>query len=442
MAQTATASLINSLIDANSVVLKQQIDTNAAALKAQIAALTFYGAPVNAVKAPVIVYPVIPTLTQGVTMIIVKPTNSGDAAIFSGTLPAGLTFDPNTGAIMGTPTTVVTGSYIITATNAGGTSSVALIISVLAPVVIVPPTNTPGGKSSPALTYSNQSDLVITGLSIDGAGKSVNLLTLNSCNNVHITLCRFSNTNGDSIHLNNCTNVTVDYCFFTMVNFGVNAIKCVGTKVNNNQGLNRWAPVQYSGNFSHWVQFNGCSGSGQQVNNNVFEDVQGVAVHPHDGISIYQSSGVAGSPIQINGNWIRGGQTDGGWPNSGDTGVGITAPDVSGSYYEVKNNIVVNSGVNGIIVVASGSNILIDGNIIYNDNKTAKVSYDGLTCTGTVTATTISNNRVLWLTSSGGYTGYWFGGSATKSGVTLSNNNWQDTTLKASVLPATIITYK
>jgi hypothetical protein len=434
----ASASAINALIDANSATLKAQIDTNATALKAQISAMTFYPAPIT-IRPPVISYASVPTLTQGVAMTAITPSNSGDAATFSGTMPAGLSLNAGNGSISGTPTAVGTTSVSITAINAGGSTTATVPITVTAPVVVPP---MPGGKASGTLTYSNQSNLTISGLSFDGAKGSVNLLTLNNCSNIHITLCRFSNTNGFAIYLNGCTNITVDYCFFTLVNMGVYAYKCAGTKVNNNQGLNRWAPVQYQNNFAHWVQFNACTGSGQQVNNNIFEDVQGVAVHPHDAISIYQSSGVSGSPIQINNNWIRGGQTAGGWPSSGDTGVGITAPDVSGNYYEVKNNIVVNCGVNGIIVVATGNNILIDGNIMVCDNTTMVTSYDGFTISGTVSAMTVSNNRVRWRTNTGSYTGYWFGGPSTYPGVTLTNNNWNDTSLTSAILPTTIITYQ
>jgi hypothetical protein len=227
-----------------------------------------------------------------------------------------------------------------------------------------------------------------------------------------------------------------------MVNFGVMATNCTGTKVNFNQGLNLWAPVKYNNNFAHWVQFINCSGSGQQINDNAFQSIDGVAIHCHDAITIYQSSGVSGSPIQIKRNKIKGGQWAGGFPNSGDTGVGITAPDVSGNYYEITDNIVVNSGVNGIICVGTGSNILVDKNIIVNDNKNAKVSYDGFTCTGTKTNITVSNNRVHWLDSKGNSVGYWFGGASTIKGGTLTNNNWNDTTLNSSILPDNIISYK
>src|ERR1051325_10767638 len=135
----------------------------------------------------------------------------------------------------------------------------------VAPTVLLP-----GGLTSRPVTYQGKSYFVISGLSFDGAKGSVDLITLNSCSNVHITLCRFANTNGISIRLNNCTNVTVDYNYFNMVNFGVYAYQCAGTKVNYNQGLNLWAPVKYNGNFAHFVQYNGCSGAGQQINNNVF----------------------------------------------------------------------------------------------------------------------------------------------------------------------------
>lgn len=309
------------------------------------------------------------------------------------------------------------------------------------PVVVTPPM--PGGAKSNPVTYSNLNGTLITSLSFDGGGKSVDLLTLNNCQNVHITMCRFSNTDGDSIRLNNCVNCTVDYCFFTMVNFGVCATNCVGTKVNFNQGLNLWAPVKYNGNFAHFVQYINCSGAGQQVNDNIFVNQKGVAVHPHDIISIYQTSGTSASRFQIKRNKIKGGQHDGGWPNSGDTGTGITAPDVSGSYYDITDNICVNSGVNGIIGVASGSNLLYDKNIAVCDDRTMKVSYDGFTFTGTKTNTIVSNNRARWIRPDGSYLGLWLGKTGTTQvGITFTNNNWNDATLTSAIIPDSVITYR
>jgi mucin-19 len=55
-------------------------------------------------------------------------------------LPAGLTFDPTTGTISGTPTVVSPATnYTITAYNAGGTSSTVVNIAVLAPISPVAP---------------------------------------------------------------------------------------------------------------------------------------------------------------------------------------------------------------------------------------------------------------------------------------------------------------
>ena len=65
-----------------------------------------------------------------------SPTSSGGAVVrYSATsLPAGLSLDPSTGIISGTPTTIGSGSYTITATNSGGSTSKTLSLSVIAPL--------------------------------------------------------------------------------------------------------------------------------------------------------------------------------------------------------------------------------------------------------------------------------------------------------------------
>lgn len=314
--------------------------------------------------------------------------------------------------------------------------------------VINPATAMPGGLASKAVSYSYKSNFNITGLSFNGAGQSIDLLTLNNCSNVTITLCRFSNTGGRSIVLNNCSNITIKYNFCTGVGFGVDAIGCTGgIKVDFNQGLNLWQPALYNGNFAHFVQFWNCNGAGMEVNDNTFVNVDFVAYHPHDCISIggdagKGSNGTTASPIYICRNKIFGGQIAGGWPSSGNTGVGITAPDVAGSNYVIQGNIVVNSGVNGIICVGTGSNILVDNNIMLQYDKNAKVSYDGFTISGSKTNMRVTNNRVRWMQSPSSYLGYWFGGSSTFPGVTFSNNNWNDATLTPTSIPAITLSYK
>jgi hypothetical protein len=450
---TATSNAVNGLIDSMAATLKAQIDSSVTALKAQVAQLTFNPDPivvVPVVKAPSITYSTQAPFTVGKPVSAFSPVNGGDAAIYTATLPAGLSIATSTGTISGTPIAAKAATtYTVVASNLGGSSTATLVLTVNAPVIVTPPADPaqPGGKSSAPLSYSGLNNQTITGLSFDGGGKAVDLLRLSNCTNIHVTLCRFSNTNGNSITLSNCTNVTIDYNFFTMVNFGVHAEACIGTQVNHNQGLNLWAPVLYNKNFAHWIQFHNCNSANQSISNNILESITGVAVHPHDSISIDACSGTSASPIKINNNWLRGGQQTA-FPNSGDTGGGIMAPDESGNYYEIKNNIFVNPGCSAFQANGSGSNIVFDNNLIFNNVPTS-VAANGITVLGSHSNMTISNNRVWWLNKlnhavaqSDGETSYYFGGSGTGAGVTLSNNKWLDTTLNASILPATIITYK
>lgn len=315
------------------------------------------------------------------------------------------------------------------------------------PPIIPPISINPGGKPSQPITYNNVNGKKITGLSFDGAKGQVNLLTLNNCSNDTITLCRFSNTAANSITLYNCKGIVINYNFFTTVNFGVHAESCQGTKVEYNQGLNLYGPTKYNNNFAHWVQYHNCNSGGQSISYNKFESDAGVAIHPHDAISIDACSGLTNDPIMIVGNQLLGGQINA-WPTSGDTGGGIMSPDESGNNYVVRGNIMVNPGCAGIQCVGTGSGILLDGNLIYN-NIANPVSAQGLTILGSHSSMTVQNMRVWWLNKqnqainrSDGQTGRWFGGRTTLPGVIQTNNNWLDPTLNASIIKMPLITYK
>ncbi|MDB6126777.1 MAG: Endoglucanase [Verrucomicrobia bacterium] len=82
---------------------------------------------------------------------------SGSPTSFSATgLPAGLTFNSTTHVISGTPTTAGTSVVTITVTNASGTSTFALTITVgaaNAAPVITSPTNAPGTAGTPFVPY-------------------------------------------------------------------------------------------------------------------------------------------------------------------------------------------------------------------------------------------------------------------------------------------------
>ena len=74
------------------------------------------------------------TYTKGTAITANTPTSSGGAVtsyVVSPALPAGLTLNPSTGVISGTPTVATpTASYTFTATNSGGSTNVMLSITV------------------------------------------------------------------------------------------------------------------------------------------------------------------------------------------------------------------------------------------------------------------------------------------------------------------------
>jgi hypothetical protein len=80
-------------------------------------------------------------------------------------LPAGLTFNPTTGQINGTPTLIkARATYTITATNSAGTVSCIWTLEILAPSI---PPQAPGGQTSQIFgSGSTLADLVATGTGI------------------------------------------------------------------------------------------------------------------------------------------------------------------------------------------------------------------------------------------------------------------------------------
>ncbi|MFN8010977.1 MAG: putative Ig domain-containing protein [Holophagaceae bacterium] len=95
--------------------------------------------------------------TRGTAIATNTPSASGGAVVSYGVspaLPAGLSLNPTTGAITGTPTAITpTATYTVTATNSGGSASVGLVIT----VNDVPPS---------ALAYSLNPALYLAGVAI------------------------------------------------------------------------------------------------------------------------------------------------------------------------------------------------------------------------------------------------------------------------------------
>ncbi len=114
------------------------------------------------------------TYTTGTAIAVNAPTSSGGAVVshsVSPSLPAGLSIEPTTGILSGTPTAVsAEAAYTVTATNSGGSTSAALVLTVVAPalvsVTITPSSGdvTAGGSSVPLTARATYSDATSTGV--------------------------------------------------------------------------------------------------------------------------------------------------------------------------------------------------------------------------------------------------------------------------------------
>jgi len=114
---------------------------------------------VNLNPKPVISYTSPQSYTQNVAITSLSPTNVGSAATSysASSLPAGLSIDPVTGIISGTPTTVSSATaYTITATNAAGSGTFSLTITVnpVAPSITYSPASYTFTVNTPAATSS------------------------------------------------------------------------------------------------------------------------------------------------------------------------------------------------------------------------------------------------------------------------------------------------
>lgn len=254
---------------------------------------------------------------------------------------------------------------------------------------------------SSSLIYENINGLVIEGKILGHDLHSDRAITLWNCKNVTIKNCKFLDIHtGVAIYADTCENVVVEHCHFENIHRGFIAASTTygGMIFRNNHVKNLLGSIYGGFVFSQAVQYNGVKGPNNAIINNSIDNILGES-ECEDVINMFNSFGTESSPLQITGNWIRGG----GPKNvlSGDhTGGGITLGDWGGEYQYVENNILVNSGSSGI-GIGGGDFITIINNKIYGSlrpyGNASIVLYNWTpTETGETTSLTVRDNLCNW----------------------------------------------
>lgn len=279
-------------------------------------------------------------------------------------------------------------------------------------------------KASAPVVLNGVNNKTISNLEINNPGG--HCIQLSNCSNITIKNCKLGPSKGEGVFLSNCTNITVTNCTMDSVESGVVADIGSGIKVTYNNVKNVLGPMPRG----QMVQFANVNGSGSCINYNIGENILGQS-HPEDEISLYKSNGTAQDPIQVIGNWIRGG-------GPSVSGGGIMTGDMGGSYILVQDNILINPGQYGISI-ASGHHITIKNNKIYS--KKLPFSNVGLSAYRqypiNTYSNTISNNEVNFTNKYGVLNNLWNAGNA--GDVIDWNTNKYNQNLTESVLPAKII---
>ena len=279
--------------------------------------------------------------------------------------------------------------------------------------------------SSPAISLNGVSNQVLSQLDISGSG--ANCIDLSNCSNITINNCILHSSTLNGVHLYNCKNITITNCFMYNVATGVYAEYSSTVNVNHNQVANVQGPLPRG----QMVQFNNVSGSGNVISYNICENVAGQS-NPEDVINLYKTNGTASSPVQVIGNWIRGG-------GPSTTGGGIMLGDQGGSYMIAQDNILVNPGQYGV-AIASGTNIQVLNNKIFSTQQS--YSNVGLYIWNqyntACSLNTISGNQVSWKNSAGTENDGWNSGNC--GAVSGWSANTFNAPIDASILPAQIIT--
>jgi hypothetical protein len=288
-----------------------------------------------------------------------------------------------------------------------------------------PATTTTTVPASGVINLNGAHDMTISGKTITGG--NVSCITLTNCYNIYITKCNLSNSTANGITLNNCTNITMESNNISNVSSGIVVSNCPSGSINlySNQMRNMTGP------YGSFVQFTAVNGS-NNISYNKLENIAG-ASNGEIAIHLMQCYGTSGSPININGNWIRGGGP------AGSSG-GINLGDQGGAYQIAQNNIMVDPGQHGMAIVG-GDHISLVNNQIYG--RAQSFTNVGLYVWGqgghAITNSTVSGNQVNFANAQGVQNSSWLaGGENTPSG--WSTNAW-GANINSSILPSAMLSF-
>lgn len=295
------------------------------------------------------------------------------------------------------------------------------------------PGNNYDGAYSPSkpVKHHNKSGFVIEKLEfsqVDG-----NCIELNNCKNVVIRFNKFSSSGKSSINLYKCENVVIENNTFEDVQSGLVASYSKGIRFEFNDVTNVVGKLKGSKEVGVMAQFIHVSGAGNSISFNVCENLPGKS-SPEDIISVFSSSGTAGSPIVVKGNWIRGG-------GPSDSGGGILLGDYGGAYQIAEDNILVDPGQYGI-GIAGGKNMTLKNNKIFAKKQyftNVGISICNWTEAkhGKSSNITAEGNTINYTNKEGQLNSAWVAGNMEP--IIGRSTNAYDPDLSASVLPEVII---
>lgn len=286
------------------------------------------------------------------------------------------------------------------------------------------------------ITLTNQSNVTISGDSINCGGSAVSAIVLNNCTNIHITKCKVLNstTVNGLIYVNGGSNITIDTCFITI---GWRGINCVGVGSNLHVNYNYISEISdpnvtatSSDGGGSSIQFNNVNGTNIQMLWN-----RSYHASSHSGIgdqfSLFKCNGTSASYIRACHNTAVNGST-----NPPGTGyVGMVGGDVSGSFQHCDSNTYVNVGAVAC-QVQGGNNITMS----YNTGYLAQASYTSVGMAfGNYSGVpsfniTMTGNNVRCITANGSVFNYWFDPNTAFAPAGWASNT-TSTNLNASILP-------